>query len=279
MGLLTFFKNITGIDKPSVRTNFLSSFTSQVTQNVVSSVQRCLHSATFSQSTQLICNVPTSVATAFLNSSPCQSCFARNGFANVGGICDQFCRACSQTDINQSAVLVITQECQLDSLAAANIKNQINLALDAAITNREGALGQLADSIPDSSAVGTDDSNNIVSLRRSVKNLITQQNVQQLLDSISNNQSVTIVSNGGASRQGGITQNLLFYSSSQLVANNLQASGVQNDSSLTASQANPPTEDSGLSWTPVIIGCSIGAILLFAIIVWRYRQNSKKSEA
>jgi hypothetical protein len=263
---------------PSTEQNVINDVVSQLTEITTKNLQQCMDTVNFSQSVSLVCNVPEEVSIAFLNSTSCQACGLQQS-SNPGIDCDQFCRACIQTGFNQSATLVLSQSCKLDSLASANIKNSINDDIDQAVTNKKGIFGQLADFVPNiKDILGLPTHQvNVVNMRTDLKNLISNSNVQTLLNAVDISQSVTVVSSGGSS-QGGVTQTLLFYSTSSQIASNLQSAGVVSAVALTGVQNNTTTTGTVIAGDQLYlyIGVAGGVVALLLIIFFVYRAARKK---
>jgi hypothetical protein len=259
--------------------NGVAEATSELTQLTLTSMQRCLQTVTFSQDVTLVCNVPSDVAIAFVQSPACQKC-QLGGSANAAD-CSDVCAACVQSGIKQSATLVVTTACQADSTQAAQIKADYNAAIDQAVSNKSGTIASLMNLAPtgNDNAPGTDNYNT-VSIGNSLKNLVSSTDIVSLLNSVDQSQTVTIVSNNGGSVQGAITQNLLFQSTSALIAKNLQDAGVTTAVSLTAAQTASSTVGGSAdsSSLAIYLGVGLGLIALIIGAVLLIRSISKRRQ-
>lgn len=254
------------------KTNILTSMVSSLTDITASSMQQCLQQVQVSQTVTLECNVPPDVALGFANSGACVNCQNLQQ-TNANLDCNPFCRACIQTGFNQTATYVLNQVCKFDNNQSALIKNIVDDSIDQQITNTQSALSKVLDLLPSVNKAPNEE--NRTELVNEFKNLITQQNIQTLMNNISSSQVIVVKGTGG-STQGGVTQSLLFYNTSSLIANNLQQAGVENNIKLTGVQGITTT--SGTSNSSGIIG--IIAVILVAFLVFMiWRKFGKRAPA
>lgn len=264
-GALLLLPQIFKKAKPT-QSNIINDYINAVSNITVENVQSCLQTVNASQDISLQCNVPEALAIAFATSPSCQACAAR------GNDCDFVCKACVQKDFNQQATYTVNLTCQTSSQQISTIKNSINDQIQQSITSKEGVFGKLLDWLPNIHDLTSNDPNisNETNLTREIQSTISQSNIQQLINNISSQQVIKVISSGG-SVQGGVTQNLVFYNTSQLIANNLQNAGIENSFSLTASQSND-TEVAVSGDGPVLI-IMIVLMLVVSLIVFKVFQS------
>jgi hypothetical protein len=247
-----------GSGPPPLNENDLNVGMSVLTQITQDNVQKCTQTVQFNQSISLECDVLPAVAIAFATSAACTACGeALKTNPNVD--CSNVCAACVQSDIAQSATLVLSTSCDTSNQQAATIANSIQDDIGQQLSNSQSVLSQI---VGDVLGNGKGDTQNInkTDVQQFLNSMITTNNVQELLSDIADNQQITLVGTGGT-KQSAITQNLLFYNTSSLIAKNLQNAGVTNAIALTASQGITNTSGSSSSSAMIIV-----AVVLVLIV-------------
>lgn len=254
-------------------------FSKQITSIVNKRIQKCIAPIQASQFISVTCNPAPELVAAFENTVACQTCRALNSNLDPGeqnANCP-ICFACVTADLQQNLTLVADfNACAPFGPDVAEVSQQISQDIQEQIINNTSTQ-----SLFDTWWNGTPKRVNKTQFQSQVQNLIEASDITVIMFACQTQQAIVITSTGG-STQSGVTQAVLQYQISNVVANKLQQINVDNATNIadaTVSDATKAQDSQLLTYNIVLITLSVIVLLLLIIMAYLTFRKAKKSKA